>query len=78
MTLADPAGYPAKYRGIYFDGTNDGRVELPSFTLYHSFHLQAWIMNTDGGTIFSRDRNSSFGGDDEKHFKWYINPSSGS
>ena len=37
LTSDSGSGYPAKYRGIYFNGSNAGRIELPSYMLYHSF-----------------------------------------
>ena len=43
VDTADPSGFPAKYRGLYFDGTNDGRIEMTSLVLYHSFTIQGWI-----------------------------------
>ena len=37
VTTANPSGFPAKYRSLYFDGTLDGHLEIGSMVLYHTF-----------------------------------------
>jgi hypothetical protein len=60
-TIDNSAGHPAKNRGVYFNGTDNGFIEIPSFTLYHTFSIHAWVIVAGGNgdrTIFSKDRNS--------------------
>ena len=66
MTTVDPSGFPAKYRGLYFDGAARGFIPLPSFTLYHTCSFHFWTKIHAGGSIFSKDRNA-FGSDAERH-----------
>jgi hypothetical protein len=51
---------PAKNRGLYFDGSSDGYLTIPSVLLYHTFSIHAWVMTkADPGaeqTIFSKSR----------------------
>ena len=68
VTTSDPSGFPAKYRGIYFDGTNGSFIALPAFTFNHTCSLHFWIMTQIVGnrTIFWKDRNV-FTGNDYRH-----------
>ena len=58
-TVDGPSGRPAKNRGIYFDGTNNGYIEIPGLLLNHSFSFHAWVVFFAGSdiTLFSKDRN---------------------
>jgi hypothetical protein len=59
-TRVNAAGNPAKYRGIYFNGTDAGYLSVADFTLYHTFAVHAWVLLKDVGatekTLFSKDR----------------------
>ena len=55
-----PAGNPAKNRGIYFDGTNDGHIPINGLLLSHTFSFHSWVLIkslTAEITMFSKDRN---------------------
>ena len=57
VTFAAPSGSPAKNRGLYFDGTNDGFIPLAPFTLNHTFSIHAWALVKAVGsdmTLFSK------------------------
>jgi hypothetical protein len=63
-TVVLAAGNPAKSRGIYFDGTNDGYVQIPGLLLSHSFSVHAWVFIkespiTSDLTLFSKDRGDA-------------------
>lgn len=58
------SGYPAKNRGIHFNGaTNNGYIDIPNYMLDHFFSIHAWALvktaPTAGnfGTLLSIDRN---------------------
>jgi hypothetical protein len=47
-------------RGLYFDGTNNGYIDVSTLILNHSFSVHSWIhAKTLSGdmTIYSRDRD---------------------
>ena len=59
-TRVNPAGHPAKDRGIYFDGSSDGFITIPALRLPHTFAVHAWVMIEQtgiDGVIFGKDRN---------------------
>jgi hypothetical protein len=43
-TISGTSAYPAKNRGIHFDGTADGFVEVPNYMLGHTFGIHSWMM----------------------------------
>ena len=69
VTTSDPSGYPAKYRGLYFDGTHTAFIPLPAFTLYHTCSFHFWIIPMGDGVLFSKDRPSYVGVDTQRHLR---------
>ena len=58
-TRSNPSAHPAKDRGLYWDGTNQGYIEIPSLLLPHSFSVHTWVLmkgNYSDMTIFAKDR----------------------
>jgi hypothetical protein len=52
--------YPAKDRGLYFDGSSDGGVRISGLVLSHTFAVHTWVLLKTVGvpvTIFSKDKN---------------------
>ena len=68
------AGHPAKYRGLYFDGANNGYIELPDFRLNHSFSVHSWVLVKVLGdlTVYSRDRDDFSNGTSHQHLRLSI------
>ena len=65
VTVANTSGLPASYRGIHFNGTDDGFISIADATgnfivLNPSFSLHTWAYAfdaTDGGALVWKDRN---------------------
>jgi hypothetical protein len=47
-TRVNPSAAPAKDRGLYWDGTEEGYVEIPSLLLHNSFSIHSWVLIKDG------------------------------
>ena len=43
VTTSDPSGFPAKNRGLYFDGTNIAYVTLTQIVIDNKFVIEVWI-----------------------------------
>jgi hypothetical protein len=61
-TVAAPAGNPAKNRGVYFDGSSHGFVEIGGLLLAHTFAFHSWVFVKETPyatdlTLFSKDRD---------------------
>ena len=69
VTTSDPSGFPAKYRGLYFDGSNTAFIPLPGFALYHTCSFHFWIIPIGNGVVFSKDRPSYDGIDAQRHLR---------
>ena len=77
-TIVNASGNPAKNRGVYFEGTDDGYLSIPAFTLNHTMSLHAWILLKTIGTrktIFSKDRDDFDPADDRWCLGAYVNAS---
>jgi hypothetical protein len=65
----NPAGHPAKDRGLYFDGTSDGFIPITDLALSHTFSIHFWALlkaNNKAMTLLSIDRNDFTEGTDTK------------
>ena len=74
-TTSPPSGFPAKNRGIMFDGTNHAVFALPTFVLYHTFAFHSWLYPFTNGSnryVFSKDRNDFTNADTSKHITFVI------
>jgi hypothetical protein len=76
-TVDAPAGNPAKNRGLYFNGSNDGFVEIPGLLLSHTFSVHAWVKIATLGdlTLLSKDRADFDPATDAQHLRLSINAS---
>jgi len=54
-----PSASPAKNRGIFFDGSSDGCIELSGFTLYHSYSIITWCFSFGGWGTWWQKRGFS-------------------
>ena len=68
------AGSPAKYRGLWFDGSNNGLVDVSALILNHSFAVHSWVLqaSADAMTIYSRDRDDFATATSHQHLKLSI------
>jgi hypothetical protein len=44
VTRVNPAGHPARKRGLYFDGASNGFIPVSGLLLSHTFAVHAWIL----------------------------------
>ena len=73
VTTSDPSGFPAKYRGLYFDGINTAFIPLPAFTLYHTCSFHFWVIPIGNGVLFTKDRPSYDGISSFRHLSLRLN-----
>jgi hypothetical protein len=63
IVKATDSGKPAKDRGIYFKGSEDGHIALADITLHYDFSFHAWVLIASNpatgkfATLYSKDRN---------------------
>ena len=69
VTTSSPSGFPAKYRGLYFDGSNTAYIPLSSFTLYHTCSFHFWLIPISDGVVFSKDRPTYDGSSSQRHLR---------
>ena len=58
--MSGTAGYPARERGVHYNGTTDGFIAVPTLIKAPTFSITVWLMPkslTNERTIFSTDRN---------------------
>jgi hypothetical protein len=71
------SAYPAKNRGIHFDGSANGFIEIPGVQLYHTFSIHSWVLlkARKSHTLLSKDRNDFTETWSQNHFRVSINSS---
>ena len=56
-TVSSTSAYPAKNRGLHFDGTNAGVIVMPPLLLSHTFSIHSWILSySEYGSLFSKKK----------------------
>jgi hypothetical protein len=59
-TLSGTAGYPARERGVHYNGSGNGFIAVPTLIKAPTFSIHVWIMPkslSEERTIFSTDRD---------------------
>jgi hypothetical protein len=67
------SGYPAKNRGLWFNGTGSAYVLINGFVLNHSFTIHTWILlkdNSDVMPIFELDNEDTSTGLNAQRFSF--------